>query len=77
MPGLVPGIAVSADEGAYHWHQPWGILDLRRKHRSRRPDCSNSSPDFRISEWVKPGASQRHTHNKLVIEGIRKAGIPE
>jgi len=34
-------------------------------------------PDFRISEWVKPGASQRHTHNKLVIEGIRKAGIPE
>jgi len=34
-------------------------------------------PDFRISEWVKPGAGQRHMHNKLVIEGIRKAGIPE
>jgi adenylate cyclase len=34
-------------------------------------------PDFRISEWVKRGASQWHTRNKLVIEGIRKAGIPE
>jgi adenylate cyclase len=34
-------------------------------------------PDFRISKWVKRGASQWHTRNKLVIEGIRKAGIPE
>jgi adenylate cyclase len=34
-------------------------------------------PGFRISEWVKRGASQWHTRNKLVIEGIRKAGIPE
>ena len=35
------------------------------------------NPDFRISEWVKRGSSQWHTRNKLVIEGIRKAGIPE
>ncbi|MBR1280182.1 adenylate/guanylate cyclase domain-containing protein [Bradyrhizobium sp. AUGA SZCCT0283] len=34
-------------------------------------------PDFRLSKWVKRGASQWHTRNKLVIEGIRKAGIPE
>jgi adenylate cyclase len=33
-------------------------------------------PNFRISEWVKRGA-QWHKHNKLVIEGIRKAGLPE
>ena len=33
-------------------------------------------PDFRISEWVKRGA-QWHKHNKLMIEGIRKAGLPE
>jgi hypothetical protein len=34
-------------------------------------------PDFRISVWMKRGASQWHTHDELVIEGIRKAGIPE
>jgi adenylate cyclase len=33
-------------------------------------------PDFRISKWVKRGA-QWHKHNKIVIEGVRKAGIPE
>ena len=33
-------------------------------------------PNFRISEWVKRGA-QWHRHNKLMIEGIRKAGLPE
>jgi adenylate cyclase len=33
-------------------------------------------PNFRISEWVKRGA-QWHKHNKLMIEGIRKAGLPE
>jgi adenylate cyclase len=33
-------------------------------------------PDFRISEWLKRGA-QWHRHNKLMIEGIRKAGLPE
>jgi adenylate cyclase len=33
-------------------------------------------PHFRISEWVKRGA-QWHKHNKLVIEGVRKAGLPE
>jgi adenylate cyclase len=33
-------------------------------------------PNFRISEWVKRGA-QWHRHNKLVIEGVRKAGLPE
>jgi len=33
-------------------------------------------PDFRISEWVKRGA-QWHKHNKSMIEGIRKAGLPE
>jgi adenylate cyclase len=33
-------------------------------------------PDFRISGWVKRGA-QWHRHNKLVIEGVRKAGLPE
>jgi len=34
-------------------------------------------PDFRISKWVKRGASQWHTRNKLVIEGVRKAGVAE
>ena len=33
-------------------------------------------PNFRISEWVKRGA-QWHKHNKSMIEGIRKAGLPE
>jgi adenylate cyclase len=33
-------------------------------------------PDFRISEWVKRGA-QWGRYNKLVIEGVRKAGLPE
>ncbi len=33
-------------------------------------------PNFRISEWVKRGA-QWHKHNRLLIEGIRKAGLPE
>jgi adenylate cyclase len=33
-------------------------------------------PNFRISEWMKRGA-QWHRHNKLMIEGIRKAGLPE
>jgi adenylate cyclase len=33
-------------------------------------------PNFRISEWVKRGA-QWHKHNKLMIEGIRKAGLRE
>jgi adenylate cyclase len=33
-------------------------------------------PKFRISEWVKRGA-QWHRYNKLMIEGIRKAGLPE
>jgi adenylate cyclase len=33
-------------------------------------------PNFRISEWVRRGA-QWHKHNKLMIEGIRKAGLPE
>jgi adenylate cyclase len=33
-------------------------------------------PNFRISEWVKRGA-QWHRHNQLVIEGVRKAGLPE
>jgi adenylate cyclase len=33
-------------------------------------------PNFRISEWVKRGA-QWHRYNKLMIEGIRKAGLPE
>jgi adenylate cyclase len=33
-------------------------------------------PNFRISEWVKRGA-QWHKHNKLMIEGIRKAGLLE
>ena len=33
-------------------------------------------PSFRISEWVKRGA-QWSRHNKLVIEGVRKAGLPE
>lgn len=33
-------------------------------------------PNFRISEWVKRGA-QWHKHNRLMIEGIRKAGLPE
>lgn len=33
-------------------------------------------PSFRISEWMKRGA-QWHRHNKLMIGGIRKAGLPE
>jgi adenylate cyclase len=33
-------------------------------------------PNFRISEWMKRGA-QWHRYNKLLIEGIRKAGLPE
>jgi adenylate cyclase len=33
-------------------------------------------PKFRISEWVKRGA-QWSKYNKLVIEGVRKAGLPE
>jgi len=33
-------------------------------------------PDFRISKWVKRGA-QWHKHNKIVIEGVRKSGLPE
>jgi adenylate cyclase len=33
-------------------------------------------PNFRISEWLKRGA-QWHRYNHLMIEGIRKAGLPE
>jgi adenylate cyclase len=33
-------------------------------------------PNFRISEWLKRGA-QWHKHNHLMINGIRKAGLPE
>lgn len=33
-------------------------------------------PNFRVSEWLKRGA-QWHRHNRLTIEGIRKAGLPE
>jgi len=33
-------------------------------------------PNFRISEWMKRGA-QWHRHNHLMIEGVRKAGLPE
>jgi adenylate cyclase len=33
-------------------------------------------PNFRMSEWMKRGA-QWHRHNHLMIEGIRKAGLPE
>jgi adenylate cyclase len=33
-------------------------------------------PNFRISEWLKRGA-QWHRYNKLMIEGVRKAGLPE
>ncbi|MET4280084.1 MULTISPECIES: tetratricopeptide repeat protein [unclassified Bradyrhizobium] len=33
-------------------------------------------PNFRVSECLKRGA-QWHRHNRLTIEGIRKAGLPE
>lgn len=33
-------------------------------------------PNFRVSEWLKRGA-QWHRHNRLTIEGVRKAGLPE
>jgi adenylate cyclase len=52
-------------------------------HLGREAEAQNAvsrmlelEPNFRISEWVKRGA-QWHRHNKLMIEGIRKAGIPE
>jgi adenylate cyclase len=62
--------------GAYHClASALGNLGREAEARKAASRLLELEPDFRISEWVKRGA-QWHKHNLLVIEGVRKAGLP-